>query len=413
MFNKIVLLCLLFAGQATSQECVIRAESQRVCEIGILISASYPDVWAEINPVAQQAWAILGWNETLWNADDLDLEELPLSEITPFVNLPRVAQQVAVRLGYNSATWDSNLADSCCQVGCTTYLQSTLATCTSAVIFDGRYDEMTWEELSGSEQFNFGILGWNELSWDNLSGNETEPASGASFYLALNFLEQAAARNIGYTRFSWDLTIEDSCCFPAVEVSDEVTEQLEGGEGSCSRRCGAVGTLRAGRLALIQDASVTDLNNQFANPFRDDALTNLGLPTVNGLGLGRFGLSSSFSAGLAGLGPQFGLGGIGGIGANPLLAAQSLGIDVTSNAVGNPFGFNPLGSSSGFGAGLYNFGFNGLGGSLYGFGLSPFSSPLTPLSLLGDDAPECSCDRQCRVFNDCCADAENLCRISF
>lgn len=207
MFNKIVLLCLLFAGQATSQECVIRAESQRVCEIGSLISASYPDVWAEINPVAQQAWTILGWNETLWNADDLDLEELPLSEITPFVNLPRVAQQVAVRLGYNSATWDSNLADSCCLVGCTTYLQSTLATCTSAVVFDGSFD-MTWEELSDSEQFNFGILGWNEVSWDNLSGNETEPASEGSFYLALNFLEQAAARNLGYTRFhgTWPIT---------------------------------------------------------------------------------------------------------------------------------------------------------------------------------------------------------------
>jgi hypothetical protein len=63
------------------------------------------------------------------------------------------------------------------------------------------WDEMSWTDLSPSEQKILATLGWDEDSWEE----ETDaPESDDKYWEALTDEEKDAAKKLGYTEAYWD-----------------------------------------------------------------------------------------------------------------------------------------------------------------------------------------------------------------
>jgi hypothetical protein len=64
----------------------------------------------------------------------------------------------------------------------------------------GIWEKLSWEDLSSKEKELWTLLGWQQDMWDR---NEA-PASTNKFWEELNYQEQNAAKNLGFTESIWN-----------------------------------------------------------------------------------------------------------------------------------------------------------------------------------------------------------------
>jgi hypothetical protein len=69
----------------------------------------------------------------------------------------------------------------------------------------GIWEELSWSDLSSSEQELWAALGWRQDKWD---GNNA-PSSADKDWRDLNPQEQAAAMNLGFTEDMWNSTEDE------------------------------------------------------------------------------------------------------------------------------------------------------------------------------------------------------------
>jgi len=64
----------------------------------------------------------------------------------------------------------------------------------------GIWEKLSWADLSSEEKGFWTMLGWQQETWDR---NEAPPSTN-KFWKELNYQEQTAARNLGFTESVWD-----------------------------------------------------------------------------------------------------------------------------------------------------------------------------------------------------------------
>ena len=64
----------------------------------------------------------------------------------------------------------------------------------------GIWEKLLWEDLSSKEKELWMLLGWQQYQWDS---NEAPPSTNKA-WKELNYQEQSAALNLGFTEDIWN-----------------------------------------------------------------------------------------------------------------------------------------------------------------------------------------------------------------
>lgn len=151
--------------------------------------------WRDLPPDIQDAYTLLGWNETSWDSGNN-----PPSENTIWNELTLVMQDAASYIGYTQQTWDGDHDE-------TVILPNDLtANNVSSVQTDiEHYEDYDWIELPPDVKQAAITLGYNEQLWDN---------DGTSWSDELEWYElpseaQEAAGLLGYDEASWNASGDD------------------------------------------------------------------------------------------------------------------------------------------------------------------------------------------------------------
>uniref|UniRef100_A0A7S1UY55 Uncharacterized protein n=1 Tax=Grammatophora oceanica TaxID=210454 RepID=A0A7S1UY55_9STRA len=127
--------------------------------------------WAELPKGVQDAAAIMGFDEEMWDAG----EEEPLSHSLDWEELSAEEAQAAIDLGYDQAIWDEEDPP--------------------------LYDEYKWEELPPYVKNAALSLGYDQEMWD---AGEEDPETEDKMWTELSFEEREAAQVFGWEQHTWD-----------------------------------------------------------------------------------------------------------------------------------------------------------------------------------------------------------------
>lgn len=67
------------------------------------------------------------------------------------------------------------------------------------------WEQLAWDDMSGTEQQLWSALGWNQDRWDS----NDAPASADKEWSELSQQEQYAARGLGFSQELWDATEDE------------------------------------------------------------------------------------------------------------------------------------------------------------------------------------------------------------
>lgn len=144
--------------------------------------------WTDLPPDIQEAFIILGWNETIWdNGIDPPSEDMDWTELTPEM------QVAASFIGYTENTWDGDDAT-------LNDTNSTEANSSPIDIDDNHYHNYDWVDLPPDVQNAAMILGYDQFLWDS----DGESWSEELFWDELSLEAQEAAAVFGYDEASWN-----------------------------------------------------------------------------------------------------------------------------------------------------------------------------------------------------------------
>ena len=141
-------------------------------------------------PDIQDAYTLLGWNETLW-----DTGNSPPSENANWNELTLEMQDAATHIGFTQQTWDGDNDE--------TLIPSSSLTTNHASSFDTDkecYEDYYWIELPQEVKQAAITLGFNEYLWDN---NGTTWSDELEWH-ELPTEAQEAAGILGYDEASWN-----------------------------------------------------------------------------------------------------------------------------------------------------------------------------------------------------------------
>lgn len=145
--------------------------------------------WRDLPPVIQEAYTILGWNETRWdNGINPPSENMTWAALTPEM------QDAASFIGYTEQTWEID------EDAATFGTNSTVDNSSPSEIDRDHYEDFDWDELPPDVKNAAMILGYNQYLWDN---------GGTSWLDELDWDElppeaQEAAFVLEYDEASWN-----------------------------------------------------------------------------------------------------------------------------------------------------------------------------------------------------------------
>ncbi|KAL7516695.1 hypothetical protein ACHAWX_001682 [Stephanocyclus meneghinianus] len=148
--------------------------------------------WRDLPPEIQDAYTVLGWDETVWDEDDEN--SYPPSKFMTWVELSPDMKDAAGFIGYTQRTWDVD------------YLLSSDAaslsnsTDSNATMDSNYYAYYAWNELPPNVMEAAVTLGWDQTLWDN-SGTAW---SDSKSWSELPPEAQEAAAVFGYDEASWN-----------------------------------------------------------------------------------------------------------------------------------------------------------------------------------------------------------------
>ena len=164
--------------------------------------------WEELPDNIQQAFAVLGYNQALWDAgdspatEDLSWDELSISQ-----------QAAALEVGYTQELWDGpEEATGDAVVGEDSTSTSTTSTTTTdptseaSVSPAAQWYDSYWADLPPNIQAAFAALGYTQEIWDNELAAPTDDME----WTELSPDQQAAAVTLGYDQALWDNEPETS-----------------------------------------------------------------------------------------------------------------------------------------------------------------------------------------------------------
>ncbi|KAL7537925.1 hypothetical protein ACHAXR_008164 [Thalassiosira sp. AJA248-18] len=178
--------------------------------------------WRHLPQEIQEAFAVLGWSENIWDTGDMPETETPETEEMSWDELSPEQQSAASFIGYTKEMWDVEVEPSIISSTNTTVVNATNATaaspttapsvqiiaCTLAPVAtdnpDVVYGDEWWRDLPQDIQGAFAVLGWNENIWDN-PGVGDPSATEEMSWDELTMEQQLAAYTIGYTGELWDI----------------------------------------------------------------------------------------------------------------------------------------------------------------------------------------------------------------
>ena len=170
------------------------------------ILANYDEYWKDLPEEIQDAYGVLGYNETAWNGGiEPESSGLYWDEVTP------EQQEAALFIGYTSEMWDT-------EVDALAYPTA------SPVPFDatkfveaGYYDVYSWDEMPPEVQDAFASLGYDKDLWDDPLGIGLKASSDGSSWVDLTPEQQQAAALVGYDQQSWDAPPTDSDVYDVLD----------------------------------------------------------------------------------------------------------------------------------------------------------------------------------------------------
>ena len=170
------------------------------------IVAYYDEYWKDLPLEIQDAYGVLGYNETAWNGGiEPESSGLYWDEITP------EQQEAALFIGYTSEMWDT-------EVDALAYpTASPVPFDATKVVEAGYYDVNSWDELPPEVQDAFATLGYNKDLWDDPLGIGLKASSDGSFWANLTPEQQQAATLVGYDQQSWDAPPTDSDVYDVLD----------------------------------------------------------------------------------------------------------------------------------------------------------------------------------------------------
>ena len=170
------------------------------------IVAYYDEYWKDLPLEIQDAYGVLGYNETAWNGGiEPESSGLYWDEITP------EQQEAALFIGYTSEMWDT-------EVDALAYpTASPVPFDATKVVEAGYYDVNSWDELPPEVQDAFATLGYNKDLWDDPLGIGLKASSDGSFWADLTPEQQQAATFVGYDQQSWDAPPTDSDVYDVLD----------------------------------------------------------------------------------------------------------------------------------------------------------------------------------------------------
>ena len=170
------------------------------------IVAYYNEYWKDLPLEIQDAYGVLGYNETAWNGGiEPESSGLYWDEITP------EQQEAALFIGYTSEMWDT-------EVDALAYpTASPVPFDATKVVEAGYYDVNSWDELPLEVQDAFATLGYNKDLWDDPLGIGLKASSDGSFWANLTPEQQQAATLVGYDQQSWDAPPTDSDVYDVLD----------------------------------------------------------------------------------------------------------------------------------------------------------------------------------------------------
>ena len=170
------------------------------------IVAYYDEYWKDLPLEIQDAYGVLGYNETAWNGGiEPESSGLYWDEITP------EQQEAALFIGYTSEMWDT-------EVDALAYpTASPVPFDATKVVEAGYYDVNSWDELPPEVQDAFATLGYNKDLWDDPLGIGLKASSDGSFWADLTPEQQQAATLVGYDQQSWDAPPTDSDVYDVLD----------------------------------------------------------------------------------------------------------------------------------------------------------------------------------------------------
>jgi len=195
--------------------------------------------WRDLPPVIQDAYAVLGYNETAWDGGiETETEDMFWAELSP------ERQEAALVIGYNEESWDADfeptsspsvkpaLAPAPTNTTFAGFFFVPDANTTNATedkvdeeipeVAVGFYDDYDWAEMPPHIQEAAGILGYDEDIWC-MGG--VAPSDGL-FWDELSPEAQKAASLLGYSKESWD--VEDLALSALIGTDDDYVFQVGG-----------------------------------------------------------------------------------------------------------------------------------------------------------------------------------------
>jgi uncharacterized membrane protein SirB2 len=146
--------------------------------------------WRDLPPEIQDAYAVLGWNETVW--DEGNESVFPSSENMTWIELSPEMQEAAGVIGYTQQTWDIDFTMSSDS--------SSSSAGNDTAVDSNYYEDYDWNELPPDVMEAAVILGWDQSLWDN-SGTAW---SDSKYWSELPPEAQEAAAVFGYDEASWN-----------------------------------------------------------------------------------------------------------------------------------------------------------------------------------------------------------------
>ena len=170
------------------------------------IVAYCDEYWEDLPLEIQDAFGVLGYNETAWNGGITpETSLLHWDEITP------EQHEAALIIRYTKEMWDAKVD------AMSTPSLSPVPFDPTAVVAAGYYDDYAWDEMPPQVRDAFAILGYDKDLWDDPLGIGLKASSDGSDWATLSPEQQQAAALVGYDQQSWDAPKESD----AYDVLDD------------------------------------------------------------------------------------------------------------------------------------------------------------------------------------------------
>jgi hypothetical protein len=182
------------------------SNERELVELSQEILAYYDEFWQDLPEEIQDAYGVLGYNETTWNGGiEPESSGLYWDEVTP------EQQEAALVIGYTSEMWGTEVDALANPTAGPVPFDAT------KVVEAGYYDDYSWDEMSPEVQDAFATLGYDKDLWDDPLGIGLKASLDGSYWADLTPEQQQAAALVGYDQQSWDAPPTDNDVYDVLD----------------------------------------------------------------------------------------------------------------------------------------------------------------------------------------------------